>query len=135
MNFSRFCTVLMASVFAFVVVTFADEPTPMPARSPSQAPLPLLPEDDIPVEIIPALNTTFSFGLRRVGTGPKVRFGNLGAVPQNLAVGSDGVSLIYSDGAVRRDSRDPTELLGVDANGVSVPIAADGALHRNSTDT
>jgi hypothetical protein len=101
MNFSRFRTSLMVSVFA-VASAFAQDPDSAPATLPEP-----LPEEDIPVEIIPRQNTTFSFGFRRVGNGPKVRFGNLGSVPQTIQVTSS--QIVFSDGAISRDALAPTE--------------------------
>ncbi len=68
----------------------------------------LLPEkeEDIPVEFIQRLDNTVSIGLYRMKTGPKVRFGNLGMIPQPITTSSnesDTVSRLYSNGAVSKD--------------------------------
>jgi len=70
-------------------------------------------EEDIPVEFIPQLNNTVSIGMRRLTSGPKVTFGNLGAVPPKY--GSDALgSRIYSNGQVHPDGPTAGE---IDANG------------------
>lgn len=69
----------------------------------------LLPEkeEDIPVEFIPRLENTVSIGFYKMKTGPKVRFGNLGMIPQPLTTSSDEsdtVGRVYSNGSVAKDS-------------------------------
>jgi hypothetical protein len=63
-------------------------------------------EEDIPVEYIPRLDYTVSIGVHRLSGGPKVRFGNLGHIPQpspDSTDTTDTISKTYTNGKVNKD--------------------------------
>jgi len=109
MNFSRIRFLFLSLLSLFTTAVYAVEQLPEK-------------EEDIPVEFIPTLDTTVSFGLHRLSKGPKVRFGNLGVIHQNPTTVDDHypnefVSHYYANGTVYKDGRTTYEL---DANGAAI---------------
>ncbi|MFT3869744.1 MAG: hypothetical protein QM715_14930 [Nibricoccus sp.] len=106
MNHLRFHLFLVSLMSLVAIPVFADETT---AILPEK-------EEDIPVEFIPTLDTTISVGLRRLNSGPKVRFGNLGGLGQPITVNPNDTtpgfqSHYYTDGVVNADSHYGAEMI------------------------
>jgi len=94
MNFFRPRAILLSLVSLVATTAFAVEQLPEK-------------EEDIPVEFIPQINYTVSVGLNRLTTGPKVKFGNLGArafIPSTSSNPSDTISRNYDNGSIAKDS-------------------------------